>query len=63
MIKGNATLQVTRDTVIAALQSYFDDRTAPGYLFKVTDILAIDKNTYGGAPRFEISITEQPVKI
>lgn len=63
MIKGKATLEVTKATVIAALQRYFDDCSAPGYAFRVDGINMDIRGNWQTADKFALYLSELPVKI
>lgn len=63
MIKGLASLVVTKATVIAALQQYFNDCTAPGYQVRVEGITMESRGSQITSDSFSITLVEQPVKI
>jgi hypothetical protein len=59
MIKGSATLTISQETMIQAIQEWIDRRTATGMAPTVEKVAAKSGGGYGSA-EFDVSLKEPP---
>ena len=58
MFLGTATMKITEQTVVLALQEYFSKRAAPGCVPVVKSITVEKSGSYNSAQTFEVAMDE-----